>query len=168
MILCIIQQVRSFKKKRQNDEEETNKIIEVYIKENGPILKHKNAVIDICCKDLLIFTTGNYIYEQMICMLTMVTVLQIAKERSRYNNFYSIFNLNTPIICSYTNIKDLFKDQHTGVIVSLYRGLVNYTEIVSDIFSVIAVVWKEGNFNAKTCNFKYHISEEGLSSSVIQ
>jgi hypothetical protein len=164
----ILQQVTTFRQKRKEDERETNKIIAAYIKENGKILKHKNKMIDICYKDILIFTTGNYVYEHMICMLTMVTVLQIAKERGRYNNYYSIFNVNTPVIRSYTNIKDLFKDQHTGAIVSLCTGLVNYTEEVLYIFQIIASVWRQGNFNPKSCKFKYRFNEEGLTFSVVQ
>jgi hypothetical protein len=164
----ILEQVVSFQKKRRNDDIETNRIIAAYIKENGEILKRRNKLIDICYEDLLKFTTGNFIYEQMISMLTMVTVLQLAKERKRYNKSYYTFNLNTPVIHSYTNIKDLFKDQDIGVTFSICRGLLDYPDIVCDMFEVIFNVWKEGNFNPKTCNFKYRIVDDILSFSVVK
>lgn len=162
-----IEQVKTFKKKRQNDEAETNKTIAAYIKENAKILKYKNILIDSCYKNMFQFTCGKYVYEHMICMITVITELQLSQIRGRYKNYPLVFDLNSKIVKSYTDVRNMFKDQCVGFILSISQSFLDNTSLVLSLLLDLACFWEEKEFDPNKCIFEYQLTDTGLRFSIV-
>jgi hypothetical protein len=134
-----LEQVKQFKQKRYNDKAKTDRVIAAYIKENAKILKHKNILINSCYKNMYQFNSGKYIYEHMICMVTIITEMQLAQIKGKYKSYPIIFDLQTKIIQSYTDIRDMFKDRDIGFILSIGKAFLYHTELVFSFLVELAL-----------------------------
>jgi hypothetical protein len=151
-----IETVNTFKERRLQDEKETNRAIEDYIKDNKQILRTKQKYINIIHDKLLSFIPrkSKYIYWTMMLMVTILKQVLVKHNNLRkkklypYNNMKNIqtyqkgdvFEMLSDKINIYTSLKDALRDVYLPEIITMKDFLESLDEWSSDILIKIGKV----------------------------
>lgn len=165
-----MEEVKKFKKKRVDDEKETNRIIEAYIRENAKELRSKKKLIELCYSKLSKYTTHNakYEYEHMMCIIMVLFDLERKIEsRNKFPfdcDYTKIATLVSAKINAHINIKELFSDQHMDFLIELNETFDYFDDksiIIDSVLSHVRKIWEETDFEPLHCKYKYIFTSDG-------
>jgi hypothetical protein len=168
----VMEEIKSFQQKRKDDEQETNKIIATYIKENRKLLNEKRNIVDLYCQHLNQFISKEkkFVYLQMLCMISTITEfgkgmhytakkLNPQGKDARFHNDIKYIVLSSKNINRYSNIRDYLMDRQLENIKVLICLTIGDCKIaVNSILFRLTDVWNETTFDPTRSIFRLIIA----------
>jgi hypothetical protein len=170
----IIEEIKTFRQKRVNDEKETNRVIGDYIKKNKVILKEKKEAIDKIYSELLRFIPKDtkHIYYLMICMIfSVLAMIHLIKTKiipsTTYTKEISLFFTHR-MIKKYNNIRDHINEQLLGEILCMSGILNSRDELTSDVLRRVVIAWEKSNVDPDLSFFLISINKGGFTYHILK
>ena len=165
-----IEEIRSFKKKKKEDEKETNVAIANYIKENKDLLKDKRRKVDEIEKYFSAYRTrvSKYFNNFVMASLFLICFNLDCKDRVRNGRglppLTRVFKLSTK-----TDLCPLLMNFHPSYLEVIHYSVVEYTKLNDITLDLLVEVWKSKDFRPETHSLYVSLSEEtGLSLGINQ
>lgn len=151
--VTFIDKIKSFKQQRREDEEETNKVIAKYMKQNSAYLKRRKTIIDLCFGYLSCFFTKDKKFPcyHMCCMIDSLIILVTAIINPNHKDvsdckvnkyFMGCINVN-----SYVYIVDLFDHFNLQNITTFAQTITSCGNQLKHTLKQLQKVWEATTFN---------------------
>jgi hypothetical protein len=142
----LIEKITQFKQQRREEQEETNRIIEQYIKENNEVLELKPSLIECISECLLPFAIlgGNLLYIHMRCMLSVIGIFFMLKSTHSHSHRKLIL-LYTDMGSNASNIEEFLDEADAHTIAIIVDQISTFKSELHKILSDLLSVWDERN-----------------------
>ena len=133
----IIEKIKTFTKKRSDDEKEINKVLKEYIKKNKEVLKAKKDIINRINNIFLVYIPkdSEYTYLQMVCMFNVLVELmhlKICHDKGIYPtnkdillyNKQKVIKLSDQRISAHISLEGFLSNQYINAIFDFYNFMV--------------------------------------------
>jgi len=168
--VSFIEDVKTFKKQRLDEEKKLNLDIAAYLKENAAIAKEKKDNIDFCAHVFRKYLCQpiKFEYPHMLCMFVMVNEFQQFIRQESCAHACAIFDLQIKDVERYSSLEERMNELVPEYLACLVRELFVNKGFIVRMLLTIQKTWQNTNFDPLCCTFQFMLNDTSCLFEILQ